>query len=344
MLRDKRSQLSAFTLIELLVVVAIIALLLSILLPSLGQAREQTKAVKCLANLKSFAQGVTVYASSERDMLPGRLHQAVYKNQTLDAYQEYGVSNKAYAEYLRDRQLTWKIRKTFSDSTELKGGITDQVATCPTSSAYINEATVRSVGVATSRNIFPTYYALNNWGGEAPEGIGYGSSRATNPGYYFGWSSPNMPSSWGTADLDMMAKYPTQPITKIEMASEEWMIADAWHREGGAPGLAELQQEGPYQSAWSGIAMPLLPPHFSKTGVDVSFRNDSDRKIAGALLSKNRKDGRTNTSYFDGHAAAVPSMRLMIGNNVLLYGFKGTVNPAKANPVATNAAWQACWK
>jgi len=34
----------------------------------------------------------------------------------------------------------------------------------------------------------------------------------------------------------------------------------------------------------------------------------------------------------------------MIGNNVLLYGFKGTVNPAKANPVATNAAWQACWK
>ncbi len=56
---------AGFTLIELLVVVAIIALLISILLPSLKQAREQGKRAVCLSNLRSVAQGTAAYSTED---------------------------------------------------------------------------------------------------------------------------------------------------------------------------------------------------------------------------------------------------------------------------------------
>ena len=57
----RRQAKSAFTLIELLVVVAIIALLISILLPSLSRAREQARIATCLSGLRSIGQATVSY-------------------------------------------------------------------------------------------------------------------------------------------------------------------------------------------------------------------------------------------------------------------------------------------
>ena len=57
----------AFTLIELLVVVAIVALLIGILLPSLGGARGSARTVKCAVNQRQLLLAWTLYAADYKD-------------------------------------------------------------------------------------------------------------------------------------------------------------------------------------------------------------------------------------------------------------------------------------
>jgi len=61
---------AGFTLIELLVVVAIIALLISILLPSLRKAKQQAQQVACNARLKEIGHAMGMYFLEQKDWFP----------------------------------------------------------------------------------------------------------------------------------------------------------------------------------------------------------------------------------------------------------------------------------
>jgi prepilin-type N-terminal cleavage/methylation domain-containing protein/prepilin-type processing-associated H-X9-DG protein len=99
--RGPISRRSGFTLIELLVVVAIIALLISILLPTLGRARNSAKDAVCASNLHQLGFAVEYYTRDNNDRLPYIL--GVRQGNGWTFYQYHQIFN--FWKYLKDLNI-----------------------------------------------------------------------------------------------------------------------------------------------------------------------------------------------------------------------------------------------
>jgi prepilin-type N-terminal cleavage/methylation domain-containing protein/prepilin-type processing-associated H-X9-DG protein len=66
----KRIRKTGFTLVELLVVIGIIAILISILLPTLARVRESARRTDCASRLREIANVVHIYANENRSKVP----------------------------------------------------------------------------------------------------------------------------------------------------------------------------------------------------------------------------------------------------------------------------------
>ena len=111
-----------FTLIELLVVIAIIAILLSLLTPSLALAKELAKRAACASNLRAVGVATITYAVDQDGWLPS------YGRSSSYTYARWG--GKAGTEYVStDRLINPYVGRTEAVSTTETGVL--EVFHCP---------------------------------------------------------------------------------------------------------------------------------------------------------------------------------------------------------------------
>lgn len=290
---NKRSCSKAFTLIEVLVVVAIIALLVAILLPSLSRAREMAKSTQCLSQLKEFGLASSMYVMEYKDVLPGPQHPAMFT--------QVGQP-PALAPLLQNQHLPRMLRKYFSDKSK-QGSVVDELARCP--SFPVADGDFDTVIAGRPR---PFHYCLNSWD-------------HTAPAYYFGHINLSMTTieEWRQRYAANLERYSPKRISIIKRPDTEWMLADAFRKPKSYEVSFDpntLRGEGPGRGSWprddwspgalnSGESLPISPFHLGK-----GHRREGSNHV---YL------GRTSTLYFDMHAE---SQR----------GWRGTVQYPRSNP------------
>jgi prepilin-type N-terminal cleavage/methylation domain-containing protein/prepilin-type processing-associated H-X9-DG protein len=307
-----------FTLIELLVVVAIIALLISILLPSLARAREGGRAAVCLTNLKQMGYGCQMYAGDYKFVLPGPAHICVY----YDSVAKWGVN--PYGTGQKDNffrmNLPYLIGRYMTGSSSGRDAkALDRIALCPTADKI-------SVADASGQPWFyqaRAYYIANTGanglhiGGSAGAFATFGTTPyyPTKPENYFGMYNLTGNGLPGPETLAQPKDLPKK-LDSIRNTSREWAIADLWYWEGAAArGATRRLGTWPFDltTGTSGsvsngrLKIPSYPFHY--TTKDFSSTG-SDKGVGTPRLLT----GKTNAAFLDGHGESVR-------------GWAGSVNP-----------------
>jgi len=137
-MRHQVKSAAAFTLVELLVVIGIIAIMISILLPTLAGARQRAASVQCLSNLRQQGQAMVMYANINKGYIPSAVGTSIY----------------VFPESICERL-----------ATVMKGNT--KIYYCPTNE-LLPPGTQTQI---TPDDFYPPYYG-KPWPGNAPTGTG----------------------------------------------------------------------------------------------------------------------------------------------------------------------------
>lgn len=294
-----------FTLVELLVVIGIIAILISILLPTLSAARRSAVKTKCLANLRTIGQAFHLYALDNKGYWPAVEHTVPQGGLSVGGLQPAG--NPAQGDrwgfqllkYITPRYTQLKVAVTPGtgniDATQFAAGFrgladfTDTAIFCPGSDEF-KEALVNSGVIANSG------YGMNEEPLRTPD----------NP-------APFMTAAAYYATTTPAGKMRARVVPNGAQPGGQYFKQGTWKREG-----AERIVVGDSRSYTLGCT-DFIPSDGSGGGV-IPPQGAGVNNISAEAIKfdryrhgdRGRKRVMLNVLYSDGHASTLTDEKSMI--------------------------------
>ena len=275
-----------FSLVELLVVIGIIALLIAILMPTLGRARESANSLKCQAQQRQILQAMMLHAHEHKGYMPltGRpspgLNPISLEDPRAEKYDYYGTSPANY--HLMSLQGALAPQLGQKVNTESKSAL----------EADIQQGIVRNLFVCPSDRDGGRMGALAWDGGDAYNSYAFNDAA-------FGWAT-----SVGHDGSGMLSRpYPHSRLrgktTKFVHPAELFLFTDGAPRSDGGwhlycDGDADLTLRDFYVTTNG----PPNNPHASNSPPPGNCCNWD-------VIDATRHRGRMNVAFADGHVENV---------------------------------------
>lgn len=305
-----RRQAGAFTLIELLVVVAIIALLISILLPSLAAARAVAKRIRCGANMSQIGKAMQGYATEEKEWIVGAPNGSGFPAALL------GISEPDYAASGHEAATAYDfinpLLKTYLGFTEIPSNRFMRMAQsregiflCPENkelSVPYPVADVGSIAVGPDGVNYAVQRAssyLTMWKFLFVGGFRAGKFQARNVEWAgYPGTENNGESQWETQlPGDYLPK-----ISKVGLTARKVYLMDGT-RYVTDSGKIDYDFRRGIAGRWGAGGYSSSGPVY-KYSVEYGFRENSNQKRAAYPLSYRHRSASgfgANSLFFDGH-------------------------------------------